>query len=80
MQLDIDIEPILRFKGMTRIEKQIDQSESKVLVSQLSQASIKFESSILTDSCGCIMILLGHTHLEPCKTEGTILYEIIIVN
>ena len=59
MQLDIDIEPILRFTGMTNIEKQMDQSESKVLVyqvqlSQLSQVSMKSESSILTDSCGCI--------------------------
>ncbi len=27
MQLDIDIEPTLRFPGMTSIDKQIDQSE-----------------------------------------------------
>ena len=32
MQLDIDIEPTLRFPGMTSIEKQMDQSENKVLV------------------------------------------------
>ncbi len=31
MQLDVDIEPTLRFPGMTSVEKQIDQSESKVL-------------------------------------------------
>ncbi len=29
MQLDVDIEPTLRFPGMTRIGKQMDQSESK---------------------------------------------------
>ena len=28
----VDIEPTLRFIGMTSIEKQMDQSESKVLV------------------------------------------------
>ncbi len=28
MQLDVDIEPTLRFPGMTRIDKQMDQSES----------------------------------------------------
>ncbi len=74
MQLDVDIEPTLRFPGMTSIEKEMDQSESKLLVyqvqlSQLSQGSMKSESPILTDSCGCIMMLLGHTHLEPCLRE-----------
>ncbi len=32
MQLDVDIEPTLRFPGITSILKQMDQSESKVLV------------------------------------------------
>ncbi len=31
IQLDFDIEPTLRFRGMTSIERQMDQSESKVL-------------------------------------------------
>ena len=30
MQLDVGIEPTLRFSGMTCIDKQMDQSESKV--------------------------------------------------
>ncbi len=30
MQLNIDIEPTLRLPGMTSIDKQMDQSESKV--------------------------------------------------
>ena len=34
----------------------------QVQLSQLSEMSMKSESSILTDSCGCIMMLLGHTH------------------
>ena len=33
MQLDIDIEPTLRFPGMTSIDKQLDQSESEVRTS-----------------------------------------------
>ncbi len=30
MQLDVDIEPTLRFPGMISIDKQMDQSESEV--------------------------------------------------
>ena len=30
MQHDIDIEPIIRFPGMVSIDKQMDESESKV--------------------------------------------------
>ncbi len=32
MQLDVDIEPTLRFPGMTSIEKEMDLSESKLSI------------------------------------------------
>ncbi len=42
MQLDIDIEPTLRFPGMTSIDKQMDQSESEVDQVLLSLPNLSF--------------------------------------
>ncbi len=46
MQLDVDIEPTLRFPGMTRIENQMDQSESTVLDRQTDRQKAMHKSPL----------------------------------